>query len=128
MSITDPAAAPRTLYCSFCRKSQHEVAQLISGPGVFICDACTKLCGKIVAAEKKKSGNQPVGPTPEFTGFNTYPTDKLLGLLAPVEATFEDVGIQLRNFIDLLREREVSWTDIGAALGVSRQAAWRRFN
>ena len=28
----------QTLYCSFCGKSQHEVAKLIAGPTVFICD------------------------------------------------------------------------------------------
>ena len=128
MSATDPAVPPRTLYCSFCRKSQHEVAQLISGPGVVSCDACTQLCGKIIAAEKKKAGSKPSTPSPEFAGFGAYTTDRLLGLLAPVEATFEDVGVQLQRIVDLLREREVSWTDIGAALGVSRQAAWRRFN
>jgi len=127
MSATDPSAGPRTLYCSFCRKSQHEVAQLISGPGVFICDACTGLCARIVKAEKK-AGRGAIGPKPAFTGFSEWPTDRLLGLLAPIEKTFEDVGVQLQSFVDLLREREVSWTDIGSALGVSRQAAWRRFN
>jgi biotin operon repressor len=27
----------------------------------------------------------------------------------------------------VLRERGVSWAEIGGALGVSRQAAWKRF-
>src|SRR5713226_8001403 len=32
---------PKTLYCSFCGKSQHEVAKLIAGlPPVLICDEC----------------------------------------------------------------------------------------
>lgn len=29
----------RTLYCSFCGKSQHEVWRLIAGPDVYVCDA-----------------------------------------------------------------------------------------
>lgn len=46
----EPSAAPSTLYCSFCGKSQHEVAKLIAGPGsVFICDECTGLCDDIVS-------------------------------------------------------------------------------
>src|SRR5215813_13434255 len=32
--------AHRTLHCSFCGKSQHEVRKLIAGPTVFICDEC----------------------------------------------------------------------------------------
>ena len=38
----------KPLYCSFCGKSQHEVAKLISGSSVFICDECTDLCVEIV--------------------------------------------------------------------------------
>jgi biotin operon repressor len=30
--------------------------------------------------------------------------------------------------VDTLRSREVSWADIGEALGVSRQSAWERFS
>jgi ClpX C4-type zinc finger protein len=33
-------ATQKTLYCSFCGKSQHEVNVLIAGPGVFVCDEC----------------------------------------------------------------------------------------
>src|SRR5262245_60536784 len=36
--------APKTLYCSFCGKSQHEVRKLIAGPTVYICDECVELC------------------------------------------------------------------------------------
>src|SRR5215472_7420944 len=35
-----PKARTRTLYCSFCGKSQHEVRKLIAGPEVNICDEC----------------------------------------------------------------------------------------
>jgi len=40
-----------TLYCSFCGKSQHEVAKLVAGPKVLICDECTDLCHGIVHRE-----------------------------------------------------------------------------
>jgi hypothetical protein len=43
-----PAPPPKTLYCSFCGKSQHEVRKLIAGPTVFICDECVALCVDIV--------------------------------------------------------------------------------
>jgi ClpX C4-type zinc finger/Glyoxalase superfamily protein len=46
----DPAGA-RTLYCSFCRKSQHVVKKLIAGPSVSICDECVELCVDIIREE-----------------------------------------------------------------------------
>jgi hypothetical protein len=39
----------KPLFCSFCGKSQHEVAVLIAGPCVFICDECVKICNGVVA-------------------------------------------------------------------------------
>jgi hypothetical protein len=50
VAIADGATAngAKTLHCSFCGKSQHEVAALIAGPTVFICDACVGLCDNII--------------------------------------------------------------------------------
>lgn len=48
-------ATPKTLYCSFCRKSQHDVRVLIAGPAVFICDECVALSDAIVEGEKIRS-------------------------------------------------------------------------
>jgi len=42
------SSSEKTLYCSFCGKSQHEVKKLIAGPSVFICDECIELCNDIV--------------------------------------------------------------------------------
>jgi hypothetical protein len=41
----------KTLYCSFCRKSQHEVKEVISGPfAVFVRDECVGLCNEIICS------------------------------------------------------------------------------
>ena len=45
------SSSEKTLYCSFCGKSQHEVKKLIAGPSVFICDECIGLCNDIVRDE-----------------------------------------------------------------------------
>jgi ATP-dependent Clp protease ATP-binding subunit ClpX len=45
------SAGEKTLYCSFCGKSQHEVKKLIAGPSVFICDECIDLCNDIIRDE-----------------------------------------------------------------------------
>jgi len=37
-----------TCFCSFCGKSQEDVAKLIAGPAVYICDECIELCNEIV--------------------------------------------------------------------------------
>ena len=34
--------------CSFCGKSQDQVAKLIAGPGAFICNECVELCNEII--------------------------------------------------------------------------------
>ena len=111
---------PRTLYCSFCAKSQHEVKKLISGPfAVFICDECVGLCNEVIA-----------GRPPKITKIapQDVSTERLLERLQPIEDTLQGKGSQLQSLVDILRSREVSWAQIGDALGVSRQSAWERFS
>jgi hypothetical protein len=114
------AAPEKTLYCSFCYKSQHEVRKLISGPGgIFICDECVELCNEIIA------GHFPSSKSPSA---EELPTERLLERLGAIEETMQGKGNQLQQAVDLLRSRRVSWAVIGAALGVSRQSAWERFS
>ncbi len=43
-------SSPRQrLYCSFCGKEQGEVAKLIAGPTVFICNECVDMCQDIMS-------------------------------------------------------------------------------
>ncbi len=63
------ASSEKTLYCSFCGKSQHEVKKLIAGPSVFICDECIDLCNDIIRDELppttvSKKGEANALPTP----------------------------------------------------------------
>jgi ATP-dependent Clp protease ATP-binding subunit ClpX len=120
--LPPPYAGKEPLHCSFCLKSQHEVAKLIAGPGfIFICDECVGLCDEILA-----------GRTPKVDGgkfrIENIPTDRLLARLKPVEQTLQGMGNQLSTMVEELRGREVSWARIGEALGVSRQSAWERFS
>ncbi len=63
--------------CSFCGRTQDEVARLIEGPGVFICDNCISFCSSLLqddenAAKSKKSKEKPkdfVLPTPQEIKF-----------------------------------------------------------
>ena len=67
MSDTTPSASSdKTLYCSFCGKSQHEVKKLIAGPSVFICDECIDLCTDIIQEE--------IAKLPKAEGDDALPT------------------------------------------------------
>jgi ClpX C4-type zinc finger len=124
--IATPQAASatvptKTLYCSFCFKSQHEVKKLISGPfNIFICDECVELCNEYIADRKPKSS--------KIGSVEALPTERLLQRLPPIEDTLQGKSNQLQQVVDILRSREVSWAQIGAALGISRQSAWERFS
>jgi hypothetical protein len=46
---TAEAPVPKTLSCSFCGKTQHEVKTLIAGPPpTFVCDECVELCNEVL--------------------------------------------------------------------------------
>jgi ATP-dependent Clp protease ATP-binding subunit ClpX len=114
------AAEPKkTLYCSFCFKSQHDVRKLIAGPAnIFICDECVELCNEIIADRMPPASK--ISP-------EDLPTERLLERLQPIEDTLQGKGNQLQWVVDLLRSRQVSWAQIGGALRISRQSAWERF-
>jgi hypothetical protein len=93
------------------------VAKLIAGPKVHICDSCVGACNAILAA------------TPPGSGDWTRMTEQqLLAALKPAEASVDAVRAVLQAQVDTLRQRGISWSQIGDALGVSRQAAWERFS
>lgn len=117
-----PAMTPRLMHCSFCGKPQTQVAKLIAGPGVFICNECVDLCVPIIAAA-------PTTPTdPEAIVVpDKMPVEQLLTILKAYNTAFERVDASMQDVADILRERDISWAAIGEALGVSRQAAWKRF-
>jgi ATP-dependent Clp protease ATP-binding subunit ClpX len=112
-----------TLYCSFCAKSEHDVAKLISGPSVFICDGCVGLCNDIL----RKDANDTEARA-QIVNLEAMSTQQLLDWLKLQLRFFEHARGALQDAVDTLRQREVSWATIGEALGVSRQAAWDRFS
>jgi len=58
------SSGEKTLYCSFCGKSQHEVKKLIAGPSVFVCDECIELCNEIIRDELPPSSEGTEGRSP----------------------------------------------------------------
>src|SRR5829696_6974872 len=107
----------RARRCSFCGKPPEKVGRLIAGPKVQICDECVGVCNRILDAV-------PTGPV----AWEDMPTEQLLAALKPAHAVVKATRDVLQTQVDALRKREVSWAEIGTALGISRQAAWDRFS
>ena len=120
MAATAPVQS--TTSCSFCIKAESDVAKLIAGPGVYICDGCVQLCVDILAADDGSSSPSGVPFWEEMTD------EQILERLPRVGAVSAQVDASLQSLVDLLRRRGVAWVRIGAALGVTRQSAWERFS
>lgn len=110
--------------CSFCQKASKEVSKLIAGPGVFICNECVGLCLEILATESTKPAETPAMPSWE----DRLSDDDLLATLPKVAALSAQVDHQLDHSVAHARSRGITWTRIGAALGMTRQSAWERFS
>jgi ATP-dependent Clp protease ATP-binding subunit ClpX len=56
------------LRCSFCGKSKEHVQKFISGPSVYICNECIKLCNEILQEEAMHGQAAPLRelPTPQL--------------------------------------------------------------
>ncbi len=53
--------APRDLICTWCGRSPAEVAKLIAGPKVFICDACVGVAERSMAGAASSSSAAHAG-------------------------------------------------------------------
>src|SRR5262245_34206780 len=108
------------VHCSFCAKPSTAVEKVIAGPGVYICNECVRACENLLAA-----GAGPVDP--EFVTWRAMTDDEILEHLPRVAAAGTQVEASLRQWVERARERDLTWTRIGAALGMTRQSAWERF-
>lgn len=104
-------------YCSFCGKADELVERLIAGPGAYICNECVGLCNEILSRES----------TDGFGDLDQHTDEDLLARMARLDASRAQVEHAVEQCAATLRERGVSWSKIGEALGTSRQSAWERF-
>jgi ATP-dependent Clp protease ATP-binding subunit ClpX len=110
---------PKPLCCSFCGRSEKVVAKLAAGPGgLHICDACVEACRLFMAGD---------AALPRDFDPKTWPTERLINALGPLNATTEGHRKHLGEIVDVLRARGLSWAKIAEPLGVSRQTAFDRF-
>jgi ClpX C4-type zinc finger len=110
------------LRCSFCGKPSTQVSRLVAGPGVYICDECVGLAAAVIEEYRDK----PVEP--RVPTWESLTDEQMLDHIPRVAAVAGQLEANLRSWVQELRRREVTWTRIGAALGISRQSAWERFS
>ena len=84
------SAVESILHCSFCGKSQHDVRNLVAGPGIYICDECSVLTIEIIS---------------ETSGTD----EQLLSLLTRMARATDDL-------VDQLKVQGVPWARIQEAL------------
>jgi ClpX C4-type zinc finger/Glyoxalase superfamily protein len=85
VAAQDNPPPPKTLYCSFCGKSQHEVAKLIVGPPpVLICGECVDICTDVVEPDDEKELFRLVKANEE-SGRRAHPTMLELARGMPTE-------------------------------------------
>ena len=124
---SETPAAPTAIQvrCSFCAKPSSDVAKVIAGPGVYICNECVGLCNDILRMEQQK----PAEPGTQLPAWDETMTDEqILDLLPRIAAVGTQTEASLQRLVAVLRERRVTWVRIGTALQITRQSAWERFS
>src|SRR4051794_30653624 len=111
-----PATQMTTVQCSFCLKPEEEVAQIIAGPGVFICNECADRCTQLFR-------DGPTGKrAAELPYWESMDDEQLVAQLPQIASVATQVEDNLHTWVQRARDRGVSWARIGQALGTSRQS------
>ena len=109
-------------YCSFCGRAGAPDRRLVAGPGISICEHCVGAARKLLDAPAKASGAGSLGPD-----WQNLSDEEILAHLPEILRVGAHLEEQLRLWVGAARERDISWSRIGAALGITRQTAWERF-
>jgi len=71
--------SPHPIRCSFCGRGQDEVSRLVSGPSVYICSECVKLCNDILEGETDHAVGTPKGSLPKPAEIKKVLDDYVVG-------------------------------------------------
>jgi hypothetical protein len=122
--MTDTAAQKVFVaLCSFCGKPNTEVAALVAGPGVYICDECVGLCQQIIESKPESASVPQLRPWQHADD-----VEAVLESLPSVARAADQVEKDLAGWVGRGRELGATWARIGEALGMTRQSAWARFS
>lgn len=113
--------SPASKMCSFCGRQGAEDTRFIGGLGAMMCVECLEH----YHAQLQSPASLEVLRRPPWESMSDV---ELLAVLPQILRTAEQVNSFASEWVGLLRERKISWSAIGNVLGVSRQAAWERFD
>ena len=117
---TGETAAQPLLNCSFCDRPSTEVAKLVAGPSVYICDSCVGLCNEIITAE----GDLDAAGVPA----ERPAAEVLLARIRLRAREMADMESQLRGWVDEARTSfGIDWPRLAAELGTTPDEARTRF-
>ena len=71
-----PKPEPR---CSFCGRNTSQVDKIITGPSVYICNECVRLCNEVLAENKKQSTPWDAGQIPKPPEIKTFLDEYVIG-------------------------------------------------
>jgi hypothetical protein len=114
--------------CSFCLKPSTEVAKLVAGHGVYICNECVALCGEIIQAQAQPAAGPPTDPARVAPWEQEMSLEEVLASLPRVAAAGRQAEQYLTHWVRKARSLGATWARIGAALDMTRQSAWERFS
>ena len=137
--MTADASATVIACCSFCLKPNTQVAKLVAGHGVYICNECVALCSEIIQAElaagpppEDPPDDPPAGPAggqPRVAPWEQEMSlEEILAALPRVAAAGQQAQEYLTHWVRKARSLGATWARIGAALDMTRQSAWERFS
>ena len=108
--------------CSFCGRRGTDDTRFAGGLGALMCTDCLASFTAAFAA--------PENANARIIGWSDEDMSDadMLARLPLIAATAAQVDRYLRAWVAKIRERHISYAEIGKALGVSRQAAWERFS
>ena len=106
--------------CSFCGRPGSRRNRLAGGLGAMICFECLEWYYE----DSRSSARVAKRTRPVWEEMTDT---ELLAKLPLIVRSAEQNQAFVNDWVALIRARRISWAQIGAALGVSRQAVWERF-
>ncbi|MDQ0754651.1 ClpX C4-type zinc finger protein [Arthrobacter sp. B3I4] len=114
---------PERPFCSFCGLGPAPDRRLVAGPGVCICEQCVAKARQLLGApDAATTSDRSLGPA-----WDRLSDAEILEHLPEVSRVGAQLDDQLKRWVLAARERSISWSRIGEALGITRQTAWERF-
>ena len=109
--------------CSFCTTpgGPGTDVPLIGGLGAQVCKSCVEAFHEILNDEDRIASVRATMPWERMSDA------EVLATLPQILASAEQNVFFAQEWVEMMRERGITWAEIGRVLGVTRQAAWERF-